>query len=195
MTATAQLLTDLQALGVVLAADGDRLRFHPRSVVTGKLLARLRTCKAELLAMLRTDEGVYVDTTPSKREENNGSVDVDNVDARDGDAGQSRQPQDLAVTGSQSVVPAEWPAAAADFALLLTPDDLPRPPFRLNPWTEVRDAGKMLQWLRADVRRGPSGPRARYGALQRDLEELRRFLAKIEAPVCPRTHAGGQTHD
>ena len=67
-------------------------------------------------------------------------------------------------------------AAAADFCLLLTVDDLPPVPFRLNAWTEVRHAAKMLRWLRADIRRGPSGPRAFYGALQRDLQDLKRFV-------------------
>ena len=52
MTTAARLMTELQGLGVTLAADGDRLRFSPRSAVTGELLQRLRDCKAELLAML-----------------------------------------------------------------------------------------------------------------------------------------------
>ena len=53
MTTAAELPNELQALGVALAADGDRLRFSPRSAVTGELLARLRDAKPELLAMLR----------------------------------------------------------------------------------------------------------------------------------------------
>ncbi len=75
----------------------------------------------------------------------------------------------------------DWPAdvaALADFCLLLTADDLPAVPFHLNPWTEVRDAGKMLRSLRADILRGPSGPRARYGALQADLRRLHDFLIR-----------------
>ena len=67
------------------------------------------------------------------------------------------------------------PGAAADFVLLLTPDDLPEAPFNLNAWTEVRDAAKMLRSLRADILRGPTGPRAFYGALQRDLQDVQRF--------------------
>lgn len=72
-------------------------------------------------------------------------------------------------------VAVEWPAAAADFCLLLTPDDLPPFPFRLNPWTVVQNASNFLRWLQADTRRGPSGPRAFYGALQRDLQDLQWF--------------------
>jgi hypothetical protein len=56
MTTAARLMTDLQAHGVTLAADGDRLRFYPRDRVTGELLARLRTCKAGLLAMLQPQD-------------------------------------------------------------------------------------------------------------------------------------------
>ena len=70
MTTAAQLLTELQALGVTLAADGDRLRFRPGTAVTPELLARLRTHKAELLAMLaRTgDSGDGDETHPSTGE-------------------------------------------------------------------------------------------------------------------------------
>lgn len=72
-------------------------------------------------------------------------------------------------------VTVEWPGAAADFCLLLTADDLPEVPFRLNGWTQVMDAAKMLRSLRADILRGPSGSRAFYGALQADLLALQSF--------------------
>ena len=48
-----ELLLDLGRLGVRLEVDGERLRFHPRSTVSPDLLSRLKTHKAELLAMLR----------------------------------------------------------------------------------------------------------------------------------------------
>lgn len=76
MTTAAELRNELQALGVTLAVDGDRLRFSPRSAVTGELLERLRTCKAELLAMMLQPQ----DGGPS--------------DAAGGDP-QDLQPQDL----------------------------------------------------------------------------------------------------
>ncbi|HWB10093.1 MAG TPA: hypothetical protein VG826_12760 [Pirellulales bacterium] len=50
----ADLLSDLGRLGIRLEADGERLRHWPRSALTPDLLARLRTYKAGLLAMLRT---------------------------------------------------------------------------------------------------------------------------------------------
>jgi hypothetical protein len=46
------LLGELQALGVSLFLDGDRLRYRARKgVMTPQLLARLSTRKAELLAL------------------------------------------------------------------------------------------------------------------------------------------------
>lgn len=46
------LLDRLTGLGVVLLADGVRLRYSPRSVVTADLLDQLRRHKAELLDVL-----------------------------------------------------------------------------------------------------------------------------------------------
>ena len=48
------LLSDLDRAGVQeLIPDGDRLRYRPRSAVTPDLAERLRTHKADLLAVLR----------------------------------------------------------------------------------------------------------------------------------------------
>ena len=179
MTPAAQLMTDLQALGVTLAANGDRLRFYPRDAVTGDLLTRLRTCKAELLTMLQPQDLPGGDPL--------------------GDAGGADGPQPLAAapqattgprTRAAAPVAVEWPAAGADFALLLAPDDLPRPPFKPNAWTEVRDAGRFLAWLQADIRRGPAGPRAFYGALQADLQALQRFALRAVDDRRPQDLAG-----
>ena len=49
----AELLLDLGRLGIRLEADGQRLRFHPRSALTPDLLERLKAHKADLLALLR----------------------------------------------------------------------------------------------------------------------------------------------
>lgn len=56
-----ELLTDLNSRGIRLETDGDRLRFHPKSLVTADLLARMRACKGELLAALaeRNNTGVF----------------------------------------------------------------------------------------------------------------------------------------
>ena len=53
MTAT-QLIADLDRLGVQLEAQGERLRYSPRSAVTPDLAGRLKTHKAELLAILQS---------------------------------------------------------------------------------------------------------------------------------------------
>lgn len=51
MTA-AELLDDLNRLGIEVAVHGYRLRYRPRSAVTPKLVERLRAHKPELLALL-----------------------------------------------------------------------------------------------------------------------------------------------
>jgi hypothetical protein len=68
-----------------------------------------------------------------------------------------------------------WPGTLADWTMLLTPGDLPER-FTLRPAVEVVDPTRFLAALKADIRRGPSAPRARYGALQADLGALRRVL-------------------
>lgn len=50
----AELLFDLDRLGVRLEAAGEQLRFHPRSALTPDLLARLKAHKADVLALLRS---------------------------------------------------------------------------------------------------------------------------------------------
>ncbi len=53
----AEIMADLGRLGIRLKAEGERLRFHPRSTVTPELLHRLRDHKADLLdAMERIEE-------------------------------------------------------------------------------------------------------------------------------------------
>jgi hypothetical protein len=59
MTA-AELLIELNRRGIRLEADGDRLRYHPRSAVTPDLEARLKYQKPSLLAALRGEPGALV---------------------------------------------------------------------------------------------------------------------------------------
>lgn len=49
----AELLSDLGRLGIQLEADGERLRYHPRSALTPDLLGQLKAHKGELLTLLR----------------------------------------------------------------------------------------------------------------------------------------------
>jgi hypothetical protein len=53
-----ELLLDLGRVGIRLEADGEKLRYFPRSALTPDLLDRLKTHKAELVAMLRTNAKV-----------------------------------------------------------------------------------------------------------------------------------------
>jgi len=51
MTAAA-LISELRALGIELIPAGDRIRYRPASAVPPELVAQLRACKAEVLALL-----------------------------------------------------------------------------------------------------------------------------------------------
>jgi hypothetical protein len=47
-----ELLAELDALGIQLEADGERLRFRPREAVTMDLAGRMKMHKPELLALV-----------------------------------------------------------------------------------------------------------------------------------------------
>lgn len=80
-----------------------------------------------------------------------------------------------------SAVP--WPAAIADFVLLLTPDDLPSVPFVLRLGVTVVDASRFLESLKRDIATGPEGPRAMYGGIQSDLGCLVGLLNQDASPT------------
>lgn len=80
-------------------------------------------------------------------------------------------------TRVNQAVGSTWPAALADFVLLLSPGDLPATPFEFGgPHCIVTDRRKFLTWLKSDVRRGAEGARARFGAIQTDIERLHGML-------------------
>jgi len=178
----AELLLDLGRLGIRLEADGERLRYCPRSALTPDVLGRLKAHKADLLAILRPAP----DLTPVNQSDATavpwGSADAPGPMVDDF-AGEPADETELVAERQRPNKPrgGDWPAdvaAAADFALLLTPDDLPATPFDFGgPHCIVVDAGKFLRSLQADVRRGPAGPRSMYGAIQGDLRRLRGMLA------------------
>lgn len=72
-----------------------------------------------------------------------------------------------------------WPHAAADFALLLTADDLPAR-FQLRQSVEISQPAFFLAWLRRNIPLGPSGPYATGNTIQDDLVSLRDFLLRAE---------------
>jgi len=51
-----RLMADLARLGIRLRANGNRLRYSPRSAVTPDLANRMKAHKGELLAILRTGD-------------------------------------------------------------------------------------------------------------------------------------------
>lgn len=158
----AELLAECQARNIVLEPNEGELDIDaPAGALTDELLQRLRDAKPELLAMLQPQAG-----------------------GLDLAAATARRPR------SAVPVAVEWPAAAADFVLLLAPDDLPPVPFKLNPWTQVTNAANFLRSLRADILRGPSGPRAFYGALQADLLALQRLVLQAAENESARTGDG-----
>ena len=60
----AELMTDLARLGIRIEAQGNRLRYSPRSAVTPEIADRMRAYKGELLAILRRDpEAPAIDLT------------------------------------------------------------------------------------------------------------------------------------
>lgn len=92
-----------------------------------------------------------------------------------------------------------WPAAAADFLLLLTADDLPEDPRAYGQECVQVDRQLYLTAMKRDIRKGPSGPRARYGALQDDILSLRKVLVAPQASEAsqrsPRSPVGPPTDD
>lgn len=179
------LLAECQSHGIRLLPDGDgRLTIDaPQDALTPDVLARLKAHKADLLAMLRPAP----DLTPVNQSDAaaapRGSADAPGGPGiAVGDFAGERADETEHVP-QRRLTPrgGDWPAdlaAAADFALLLSPEDLPATPFDFGgPHCTVVDGGKFLSSLQADVRRGPAGPRAMYGAIQGDLRRLRGMLA------------------
>ena len=74
MTTAVAIIDELNALGVALLAQGDKLRFYPRSAVSSDLLARLQTHKPDLLRLLAAGPQEPMTTTP-------GAVAIPKVDA------------------------------------------------------------------------------------------------------------------
>jgi hypothetical protein len=92
----ADLLLELNRQGIRLEANGDRLRYHPQSALTPDLLARLKAHKAELLAILSTNQQAET--------------------AKHGDqpqadqAGQAQRGNDVALAGADSPAAADQPS-------------------------------------------------------------------------------------
>lgn len=71
-----------------------------------------------------------------------------------------------------SISSVHWDEQTSRALLWLESWTIPTDAFRLYPWCEVTDPELFLVRLRGDVSAGPRGARARYGALQLDLQAL-----------------------
>jgi hypothetical protein len=76
----------------------------------------------------------------------------------------------------EAAPPSYWTAEdarLAEWALSLTPDDLPPAPWNLRPGEVVADNAGFLAALQRECRAAPRGPRAKMGTLQAELRRLR----------------------
>jgi hypothetical protein len=92
----------------------------------------------------------------------------------------STRPLAIASPAASPPTAHEWPTAAADYLLQLSVDDLPPAPFKLDTATTVVDPWKYLASLQDEIRRGPTGPRARNGSLQATMKLLCDLLRRSE---------------
>lgn len=58
--------------------------------------------------------------------------------------------------------------------------DLPKEPFKLNQAITVIDPGKFYESLRTEIELGDRSPRARFGALQNDLQALKQIYQSFK---------------
>jgi hypothetical protein len=77
---------------------------------------------------------------------------------------------------SQSTVKALWPPDVQSLVDWFMIQGAPVEPFFLEPHLRVEDPGKFFESLRREIETGPIGPRARLGALQWDLRNLKAYL-------------------
>lgn len=88
-------------------------------------------------------------------------------------------PESTCITTEKERPSPDWQldvAAAVDFVLLLSPDDLPAAPFEFEPGRTIVDREKFLRSIQDDVRMGQHGPRAVAGVLHQDLLAIRSLV-------------------
>lgn len=155
MTAHTELLIECAIHGVYLHSDGDGglMIDAPQGALTSDLVDRLKASKTELLAALKSSTASPPSVATPTTE-------------------QPEPPLPATEASDDS-----WPHAAADFALLLTVDDLPVR-FHLRQSVEVTHPSRFLAWLRRNIPRGSSGPYATGNTIQADLVCLRDFLTQ-----------------
>ena len=88
-SSAADLLAELDGLGIQLKADGERLHYRPRERVTADLAARMKAHKAELLALL--NPASMPDIEPDDLPETWRELYEERAAIREYDGGQSRK--------------------------------------------------------------------------------------------------------
>ncbi len=186
MTA-AELLAECRSQGIRLQAldDGQLGVDAPEELLTLALVEALRLHKGELLAMLADGsedpaEDPHGDGNAAHpvigsqnltegdaahRPERIDGVPVAGSDDDDGGAPVARQNLAAVRPSPAAPVPIQWPAAAAEFCLLLAPGDLPPVPFKLNGWTTIQDTGRFLRVPAGGHRTRPRRPKGVLGRL------------------------------
>ncbi len=76
----------------------------------------------------------------------------------------------------QSTMKIVWPPDVQSLVDWFMIQGAPVEPFFLEPHLRVIDPGKFFESLRREIETGPIGPRARLGALQWDLRNLKAYL-------------------
>jgi len=142
MTA-AELLIDLARRGIRLEADGNQLRFSPRSAVTPDLADRLRAHKTELLAILRPEADA-----PSVDHNQAAAVWQAAVDRLDGDTPLQAEILEGLRSASARWVGDEEPAERADdcFVEPLGPDGWPMGCINPDELTPCAKCRSLEQW-------------------------------------------------
>lgn len=148
------LLSHLRSLGFHIFAEGETIIYRwkgqgtPDPAVAAPLLNELKRNKAEALAQLRIE---LVQTLFD---------------------GEIEEISDQPKPSTEIKTPISWDEETARAAEWFEMVDLPTAPFDLWPWIKITDPVKYRRFLEIDIRLGPSGPRARYGSLQRELRRL-----------------------
>ncbi|MBU6428097.1 MAG: hypothetical protein KGR26_03725 [Cyanobacteria bacterium REEB65] len=174
------LLADLAARGIALAARDGRIAARPAGALTTADREAIKAATAEIheylaaqlpvphketdLVALPAAEGQLKTSTPSYPRPTPGAV------------------PPLPKAQLDRSLPRAWDAETLRLIAWLegiTAADLPPAPFWLHTTgtrLQVIDGVRFLEALRADLARGPAGPRARNGTLQQDLADLETAL-------------------
>lgn len=76
----------------------------------------------------------------------------------------------------------EWDSGMARLIEWFLTIEAPSQPFEISRAVVIQRPDKWWVFIHQDIEQGPSGPRARYGALQNDLGRLRAYFSLRRGP-------------